>query len=259
MKNMTKTISMILIGGMILATLSSCRSKSKPVVVPESNISVETSSDPATSSEAEVQKAEISDELTVRVENSSKYTGDAYSLFIPDWTYLGDYYYENTTHITEQEDDITGEMMPANYYITRDFYSRGYSTANSELYLFVSEYLGNEKYFGSELTYGKTLNASATGISAAVSELAAQHFINSKYLQSFYALEPYTECQISSCYWFFDQYDTEDGYRYDKGYILVGLEHPIVVTFVDWSKDHLYDEEIEALGKEIINSYVKKG
>ena len=223
---MKKITSIVLLVIMVLA-LTSCGKDKPKVTVEESKVE---STDSGNSSS---EKASV--DLTKTILNS-KYCDMKYEMAMPDFEYEKEYY-----------DTVQPEYAS---------YTRVYKTSDKKFKYYVTEYLGTERYVGNlDRDYGQNSKTEARSIFG--------HLINNiikedtGYTDNMIIIDNFpmdlgNGVEVYKCCL---QLPNElDDYYYVKGYIAVGIKHPVAVYFYDGTPETDYDEEMQTKSLEIIQS-----
>lgn len=222
---MKKIISMLLLAVTVLS-LASC-GKSKPKVTVEKP---KDSSSSDTSSTEELAKIDLTKTLS-----NSKHCDMKYEISMPDFEYDKDY---------------SDFEMPE-----YSSYTRVYKTTDKKFKYYVTEYLGTERFVGNlDRDYGKSSHTEADGILsilANIVEADVGYADNLQILDNF-ATDIGNGVEV---YGIALQLPNElDDYYFVKGYIAVGLKHPIAVYFFDGTPEGSYDTEMQEKSLAIIKS-----
>ncbi len=222
---MKKIISMLLLSVMVLS-LASC-GKSKPKVTVEKP---KDSSSSDTSSTEELAKIDLTKTLS-----NSKHCDMKYEISMPDFEY---------------EKDDSDFVMPE--YAS---YTRIYKTTDKKFKYYVTEYLGTEKYPGNlDRDYGQSTHTEADcilSLVASITKMDTGYSENMQILDNF-ATDIGNGVEV---YGIALQLPNElDDYYFVKGYIAVGLKHPIAVYFFDGTPEGSYDTEMQEKSLAIIKS-----
>ena len=130
-----------------------------------------------------------------------------------------------------------------------------YKKSDKKLKYYVTEYLGTEKYVGKEdEDYGKSSHTEAESIISIFANLieADVGYAENMVITDNYPLDMGNGMEV---YKFCLQLPNElDDYYYVKGYIAVGIKHPVAVYFYDGTPETDYDEEMQTKSLEIIQS-----
>ena len=222
---MKKITSIVLLVIMVLA-LTSC-GKDKPKVTVEESKVENTDSGNSSSEKASV-------DLTKTILNS-KYCDMKYEMAMPDFEYEKEYY-DNT--------------LPEH-----STYTRVYKTTDKKFKYYVTEYLGTKRYVGNlDRDYGKTSHTEASGILTIIANIIQEDtgYSENMQIQDNFPMDIGNGIEIYKCCL---QLPNElDDYYYVKGYIAVGIKHPVAVYFYDGTPETDYDEEMQTKSLEIIQS-----
>lgn len=229
MVELKKIISIMLLAVMILS-LVGCKKNKPDVEVVSSDTPTNNSSSSSGSSETELAKVNLTKTL-----KNSQYCDMKYEIAMPDF---------------EFEKDTYDESLPE-----YSSYTRIYKTDDKKFKYYVSEYLGTERYVGNEdRDYGANSHTEAesiVGIFPGIIKWDTGYTENMVITDNFMT-DIGNGMEIMK---FCLQLPNElDDYYYVKGYIAVGIKHPVAVYFFDGTPETSYDEEMQAKSLEIIKS-----
>lgn len=219
----------MLLAVMVLS-LVGCKKNKPDVEVVSSDAPTNNSSSSSGSSETELAKVNLTKTL-----KNSQYCDMKYEIAMPDFEYDKDFY-----------DDIMPEYAS---------YTRAYKTGDKKFRYYVSEYLGTEKYVGNEdRDYGANSHTEAESIVSIFANLIEDDvgYAENMVITDNFMTDIGNGMEIMK---FCLQLPNElDDYYYVKGYIMVGIKHPIAVYFFDGTPETDYDEEMQTKSLEIIKS-----
>lgn len=214
----------------MILSLVGCKKNKPDVEVVSSDTPVNNSSSSSDSSETE--HAEVN--LTKTLKNS-QYCDMKYEIAMPDFEYEKEYY-----------DNVKPKYAS---------YTRVYKTNDKKFKYYVSEYLGTEKYVGHEdEDYGANSHTEAESIVSIFANLieADVGYAENMVITDNFMTDIGNGMEIMK---FCLQLPNElDDYYYVKGYIAVGIKHPVAVYFFDGTPETDYDEEMQTKSLEIIKS-----
>lgn len=228
---MKKTISIILLATMLLSLVACGKAKVSVKDNSESKTSSSDSQDSDNSAETKTTTVNLSGTVS-----NSEHCDMQYTLSTPDWEFEKEFYYSEDSKYTN--------------------YTREYKSTDSKLKFFVTEYLGTEKYPGQiDRSFGKSHHTEADAISGGIVDIAVKELTGYSDNQQILTKEPVKGDGNMDMYEFCLQLPNEyDGYFYVKGYVAVGIKHPVAVYFFDGTKDTIYDEEMVNKSLDIIKT-----
>lgn len=183
------------------------------------------------SSAAELAKVDLTKTL-----KNSEHCDMKYEIAMPDFEFEKEYYDTANPKFTS--------------------YTRVYKTGDEKFKYYVTEYLGTEKYVGKlDEDYGKTSHTEANSIfGGLINNLILEDtgYTENMVIQDNFATDIGNGIEVYKCCL---QLPNElDDYYYVKGYIAVGIKHPVAVYFFDGTPETDYDEEMQTKSLEIIKS-----
>lgn len=185
-------------------------------------------------SETETKTAVIN--LNTQITNS-EYCDMRYTMSIPDWEF------EKDRGVLNEESWVRN-------------YTRMYKSDDPKLKFFVTEYFGREKYPGQiDDQFGESLHTEARAVSGCVIDDVVHDLTG--YTDNYQILnkEPIKGINGESYYEFCLQCPNKhSNFYYAKGYVAVGIEHPIAVYFFDKTIDTIYDDDMINKSLEIIKT-----
>lgn len=187
-----------------------------------------------TSSDAEIDAQKQTTVNLSKTITNSEYCDMNYTISIPDWEYESDY------------------IIPQTKY---DSYTRIYGSKDEKLKFFITEYTAPYKYIGEKnKDFGSTDYAEALGLVALPTNTVIGYLDYYNNYNIISKQPDYIDGE-KKYYEFCLQYpNANDDFYYTKGYILIGIKHPIVVYFFDGTDGTIYDEEMMSKSLEIIKS-----
>lgn len=186
-----------------------------------------------TSSDAEIDKQKQTTVNLSKTISNSEYCDMEYTINIPNWEYESDY------------------IIPQTKY---DSYTRIYASEDENFKFFITEYTANFRYIADKnKSFGSNTYAEALGLSILPTNVT-EGYLDEYDDYVILSKKPDVIDGNRSYYEFCLQYPYSEGFKYTKGYILVGVRRPIVVYFFDGTKDTIYDEDMMNKSLEIIKS-----
>ena len=226
---MKKIISIILLATMVTSLVACGKNKPKVDIGKADKADGLNSAD--VSSMAELAKIDLTKTLT-----NSEHCDMKYEMSMPDFEFEKDY------------PDLENEKYSS--------YTRVYKTTDKNLKYYVTEYLGTEKYVGHlDNDYGQNSRTEARSIFGhLINNLIKTDtgYTDNMHIVDNFATDIGNGIEIYKCCL---QLPNElDDYYYVKGYIAVGIKHPVAVYFFDGTPETSYDEEMQAKSLAIIQS-----
>lgn len=231
---MKKILALILVISILFA-VSGCRKGAQGRIINNgSEVVADTESQQASITADSQETVQI--ELTSIIKNSP-HCDMNYELSAPGWEYEKEF--ANLESVIQSES-----------------YTRVYKSKDENLKFFVTEYLGSDLYpGGAALSYGTSLKSSAEAICGVAIDKLVKCTTGYSDDMCIMGRQPIKTNSGAEIYDFCLQLPNEnDSYYYVKGYIEVGIKHPVAIYFFDKTNDTKYDSQMVTQGKTVIKS-----
>ena len=201
--------------------------------------------------------------LDINTENriyASKYSPIDYSILVPKWEALPDYYYEQLGN--NQEFLIGKEWIVLDNSNNFNFYTRGFISEDKKAYLFITEYLGNVKFPCGGQGIGLNDHSQATDTIAHIEKKIYPQYqfengrSNWTEEELIYKDENIQRWRFLNGFYVLDKSGNAKSTKFARGYCLMGLEIPIVVYAYDATEDQIHAESLKRLTESMIKSII---